>query len=89
VPPRLLEGLLGDVFRDAGITQDGYRDAEHEPLEAAHERDRQVGVARAQTREESFVRQPVGRCPHYLHTLTYGRAPRMDCPPEKVTLASA
>jgi hypothetical protein len=44
MPPGLLEGLLRDIFRCARIAGDRDRDAEHNLLEAAHERDGEVSV---------------------------------------------
>jgi hypothetical protein len=79
VPPRLFERLLGDVFRGDWIARDGQRDAVHHPLKTAHERDRQVGVTRAETSEQRLVRQPVGGTPHRLHSKRYGLAAHRDC----------
>jgi hypothetical protein len=55
VPPGLLKGLLGHIFRRRRIADHGYRYAEGESLEAAHERERQLSVACAQAREQRLV----------------------------------
>ena len=55
VPPRTLECLLRDVLGGPGIADDGQRHAEDDPLEPAHERERELGVARAEAREQRFV----------------------------------
>ena len=47
VPPRLLKSLLGDILRRRDIADYGHRYAEDEPLEAAHERERQLRIAGA------------------------------------------
>jgi hypothetical protein len=59
VPPGVLECLLRDVLRRARIAGDRHRDAEHDPLEALHERDRGVNVARAEPRKKYLVRKLV------------------------------
>ena len=55
VPPRLLEGLLGDILRRRGVADYGHRYAEDQPLEAAHERERQLRIAGAQAGEQRLV----------------------------------
>jgi hypothetical protein len=80
----LLESLLGDVLGGARVGRYGHRDAEDNPLEPAHERDRKVGVPGAKAREQRFVGQPLAwrsLSPDPPHTFMYGRASDMDWVP--------
>jgi hypothetical protein len=58
MPPRLLEGLLRDVLRGDRVADDGNRHTEDDPLEPSHERDRELGVTRAQASEQYFIWLP-------------------------------
>jgi hypothetical protein len=57
--PRLLERLLRHVLRGARVARDGQGHAEDDPLEAAHERDRQLRLARAKPSEQPLIGLPV------------------------------
>jgi hypothetical protein len=52
----LLEGTLRDVLGGARVARDGQRDAEDDPLEPAHECDREVGITRPQPGQQ----HPIG-----------------------------
>jgi len=54
----LLEGVLRDVLGRARVAGDRLGHAEDDPLEPAHERDRQLGVARAEPGEQYFIGLP-------------------------------
>jgi hypothetical protein len=51
VAPGLLERLLSDILRGTRVADNGAHDTIYQPLEAAHECDRKVGIARAEARE--------------------------------------
>jgi hypothetical protein len=55
----LLEGVLRDVLGRGRVADDGQRHAEDDPLEPAHERDGELGIARAKASEQHFIGLPL------------------------------
>ena len=59
MPPRRLERVLRDVLGGTRVAGHGQRHAEDDPLEPAHERDRELGIARAEPGEQYFIGLPI------------------------------
>jgi hypothetical protein len=78
VPPCLLEGLLSDVLRGGAIADDSHGDAVHDLLKTAHEGERELGVARAEAREQYLIGQLLRGSFQLAHINTYDRGPVRD-----------